>query len=193
MSAEEAPTQVDLARAPAFELGALGVRPATREVLRGDRREVVEPRVMQVLVALARRRGEVVSRDELIEVCWAGRTVGEDAINRAIAGVRRVAEAYGGFSVETVARVGYRLSVEDETQEHDRPHTIRRWAPALAIGLLLLIGALGAGWWFLARPAPAGAPVRVAVLPFDVIGKAPEAQAFADSLLDTLVGALSAD
>ena len=45
---------------------------------------------MQVLVALARRRGQVVSRDQLIETCWAGRVVGEDAINRCIAKVRRL-------------------------------------------------------------------------------------------------------
>ncbi|WP_297695100.1 hypothetical protein, partial [Phenylobacterium sp.] len=43
---------------------------------------VLEPRVMQVLVALARERGEIVSRDDLIASCWAGRIVGEDAINR---------------------------------------------------------------------------------------------------------------
>src|SRR5262245_32582591 len=65
---------------------------------------------MQVLVVLARRRGQVVSRDQLIEECWAGRVVGEDAINRCIARVRRLAEAHGGFSIETIARVGHRLT-----------------------------------------------------------------------------------
>ncbi|HEX5263636.1 MAG TPA: hypothetical protein VFW13_08925, partial [Phenylobacterium sp.] len=54
--------RVDLAREPAFQLSAVHVRPATREVVGfSGLREVLEPRVMQVLVALARRRGEVVS------------------------------------------------------------------------------------------------------------------------------------
>src|SRR5262245_34665773 len=104
MSADESAAPIDLARTANFRIAALEVRPSTREVALADgRHEVLEPRVMQVLVALARRRGEVVSRDELTELCWGGRIVGEDAITRAIAGVRRLAESYGGFAVETIA------------------------------------------------------------------------------------------
>ena len=117
MSPDEAPISIDLAREPRFALGGADVRPATRELVAGERREVLEPRVMQVLVALARRRGEVVSRDELIASCWGGRVVGEDAIQRCIAAIRRLADACGGFSVETFARVGYRLSVSQQAQE----------------------------------------------------------------------------
>jgi len=111
MKVDDASRPVDLAQEPDFSLGSLQVRPSLREVLAGGEREVLEPRVMQVLVALARRPDQVVSRDQLIETCWAGRVVGEDAINRCIARVRRLAESHGGFSVETIARVGYRLTV----------------------------------------------------------------------------------
>jgi TolB-like protein/DNA-binding winged helix-turn-helix (wHTH) protein len=101
---------VDLAREPTFRLASVDVRPATREVVgRPGQREVLEPRVMQVLVALARRRGEVVSRDELLHACWRGRTVGDDAVNRCVAALRRMAGAFGGLAIETIARVGYRL------------------------------------------------------------------------------------
>src|SRR6185437_5456881 len=106
MSADASPTMIDLAREAPFRLGAAEVRPATREIVQGDRREVLEPRVMQVLVALARRTEAVVSRSELIETCWGGRVVGEDAINRCIAAVRRLAQGFGGFEVETIPRVG---------------------------------------------------------------------------------------
>lgn len=106
--------EIDLAREGDFLLGQLQVRPSLREVAApSGRTETVEPRVMQVLVALARASGAVVSRDQLIESCWGGRIVGEDAINRCIAKVRKVAELDGNqsFSVETVARVGYRLTI----------------------------------------------------------------------------------
>jgi DNA-binding winged helix-turn-helix (wHTH) protein len=103
---------VDLTKEAAFNFGDVEVRPATREVASSGRRQIIEPRVMQVLVTLARRRGEVVSRDELIAECWGGRIVGEDAINRCIQAIRRLAEAYGGFHVHTVARVGYRLDFD---------------------------------------------------------------------------------
>lgn len=100
-----------LAAEPSFGLGPLRVRPTTREVLAdgGGSAEVLEPRVMQVLVELARRRGQVVSRAELIDACWDGRAVGDDALNRCIQAIRRLAERHGGFSVLTVPRVGYRL------------------------------------------------------------------------------------
>jgi TolB-like protein/Tfp pilus assembly protein PilF len=63
-----------------------------------------------VLVAMARRRGEVVSREDLVRECWDGRVVGDDAITRCVASVRRLSETHGGFEVATIARVGYRLT-----------------------------------------------------------------------------------
>src|SRR6187397_114806 len=101
---------MDLARETDFRLGGLLVRPSRREAGEGAARSVLEPRVMQVLVALARQPDEVVSRDELVAVCWAGRIVGDDAINNCVAKVRRLGEASGAFEIETVARVGYRLT-----------------------------------------------------------------------------------
>src|SRR5882672_4314754 len=100
---------IDLAREAEFALGAIRVKPASREVIVGGQPEIFEPRVLQVLVALAQRRGAVVSRDELSARCWEGRAVGEDALTRCIARIRRLAESSGEFTVETIPRVGYRL------------------------------------------------------------------------------------
>jgi len=50
------PSPVDLASEPDFVLGGVQIRPSSREVLVKDQQEVLEPRVMQVLVALARER-----------------------------------------------------------------------------------------------------------------------------------------
>lgn len=109
MTASEDVRRGDLSSGPSFTLGALQVRPATREAVTAGVSEVLEPRVMQVLTVLAGRRGEVVSRGELIDACWGGRAVGDDALNRCIQAIRRLAERHGGFSVLTVPRVGYRL------------------------------------------------------------------------------------
>src|SRR5215467_13606318 len=102
---------IDLAREQDFDLGASRVCPSTREVLRGSERELLEPRLMQVLVALFQAKGRVVSRDELIARCWEGRIVGEDAINRAIGRLRRLSEVdrEASFAIETIPRVGYLL------------------------------------------------------------------------------------
>lgn len=102
---------IDLARTGDFRLGALDVRPSLRQVEAGADSQTLEPRVMQVLIALAQRRGQVVPRDELVERCWDGRAVSEDAINRCIMRVRRLGESSGAFALDTITRVGYRLIV----------------------------------------------------------------------------------
>jgi TolB-like protein len=109
MTGDSAPNAIDLAHEASFELGELRVQPPTREVAIGERRQVLEPRVMQVFVALARRRGAVVSREDLFATCWGGRIVGDESINRCIGALRRLSETFDGFSITTVARVGYRL------------------------------------------------------------------------------------
>jgi len=101
--------QISLADEPDFKVGTMDVRPSVRQIMAGGKSETLEPRVMQLLVALGRAPGEVVSRDTLVALCWAGRAIGEDAINRAIGKLRRCAEADGSFRIETIPRVGYRL------------------------------------------------------------------------------------
>lgn len=121
---------IDLAKEAEFELAGVRVRPALRQIEARIVSETLEPRVMQVLVALARRRDEVVTRDDLITSCWEGRVVGEDAINRCISKVRRLGELHGAFRLETIPRVGYRLTVIGEDAGATRA---RGDAPSLAV------------------------------------------------------------
>src|SRR5688572_17081512 len=107
------PWPIELAHIRPFVLGGVEVRPASREIARGEHRELLEPLVMQVLVALASARGETMSRDDLIAACWGGRAVTDDAINRVISRLRTLARDFGGFHVETITKVGYRL-IEEE-------------------------------------------------------------------------------
>ncbi len=117
---------VDLAHAPDFSLKTATVRPSSREVEGEGWTEILEPRVMQVLVALFEADGKVVSRNDLVVRCWEGRIVGEDAINRTIAKLRRLSALDGGrsFAIETIARVGYRLAVV-EREERPRPAELK--------------------------------------------------------------------
>jgi DNA-binding winged helix-turn-helix (wHTH) protein len=138
---------VTLARESDFRLGTLLVRPSLREVSAGTGRRTLEPRVMQVLVALARMDGQVVSRDELIEACWAGRIVGEDAINRCIGRLRRLAETFdGSFAIETVIRVGYRLeAVAMATPSPVSRPPAKGWSLRIVVAVAAAALAIGAG------------------------------------------------
>jgi len=101
------PGKVELAHEPPFRLGLLDAEPATRQLKFGDVSVTIEPRVMQVLVALF-RAGSIVTREELIQRCWDGRVVGDDAINRVLSRIRHIDADFGqgSFSVETITKVG---------------------------------------------------------------------------------------
>jgi DNA-binding winged helix-turn-helix (wHTH) protein len=140
-----ASTPIRLAREADFRLGAMMIRPSLCEVLVRGGRQRLQPRVMQVLVALARMEDRVVSRDALIDSCWGGVIVGEDSINRCIGRLRRLAQSVeGGFTIETVARVGYRLNAANESaspQESPLPGS----ALSLRGAFTLVVAALAIG------------------------------------------------
>jgi adenylate cyclase len=100
---------IELAAAADFVLGRTQVRPSSRELTGAGQTIALEPRVMQVLVVLAARAGRTVTRDDLVAACWGGAVVGDDALQRCIGRLRKVARLVGGFQIETVSRIGYRL------------------------------------------------------------------------------------
>ena len=104
-------TSASLAELPDFTVGDIRVCPSSRTLDGPGGTIQVEPRVMQVLVVLADADGAVVTCDTLLNRCWGGVYVGDDSLNRAVAGVRRVASRIGGDSleIETIPRTGYRL------------------------------------------------------------------------------------
>ena len=107
----------DLVGLADFELGNLTLSPSRRVVEGGDRSSAVEPRVMQVLVLLAREKGKVVTRQHLFDEIWGGVPVGDDSLNRAVAGARRALELDpDNLNLETIPRTGYQLNVKCDGQ-----------------------------------------------------------------------------
>src|SRR5690349_19686148 len=148
----------DLTHCPSFTLGPICVEPA-RRVLKGadGRTVVIQPLAMRVLVALADAGEETCSRDDLMARCWGQRFVGDDALHRVISTLRRdLARAGGGaVTIDTVAKVGYRL--RQATSAADRATDARRSRSALVGGAAALaIAAIAAGGALIPR-SPAGA------------------------------------
>lgn len=169
----EPPTSIDgsqlpLAKRPDFDLGGTRVFPS-RLLLEGPAATVpLERRVMEVLLTFVDADGAVLSRDELLERCWPGVVVGDDAVHRVIGGLRKAATAAGGtFAIETIPRIGYRLKplgqesdVALEVPEAaeplnvpqpviqsaatDPPRVSRRW---LLAGGAAALAAGGVAWW----------------------------------------------
>lgn len=127
--------QIHLATSPDFTLGAARVRPSLRQVECGRETFTLEPRVMQVLVLLAAAAGRTVSRDEMLARCWGGTIVGEDAIQRCIGRLRKLAESTGAFEIVTLSRVGYRLGAGASGERDARPERLLAVLPFDSIPL----------------------------------------------------------
>lgn len=170
--ASDDPAQVPLARRPDFDLGGTRVIPS-RLLLDGPAGSVpIERRVMEVLLAFADAQGAVLSREELLQRCWPGVVVGDDAVHRAIGALRKAAAATGNtFVIETIPRIGYRLNpniVASATPEAAEPidapqsppvataaepdsrRLSRRW---LLAGGAAALSAGALAWWRLSVPA----------------------------------------
>jgi TolB-like protein/DNA-binding winged helix-turn-helix (wHTH) protein/Tfp pilus assembly protein PilF len=103
----------NLVELPAGAAGVLGAGAAAGES-RGPVAAAtvqVEPKVMEVLVCLARRAGRVVTKDELVRDVWEGRFVSDDVVWRSVRELRRALgdEARAPRFIETIPKRGYRL------------------------------------------------------------------------------------
>jgi DNA-binding winged helix-turn-helix (wHTH) protein/Tfp pilus assembly protein PilF len=146
-----------------FVVGEWDVLPARNLFVRGSDQVRVEPRVMDVLVHLAERAEQPVSKEELIERVWNGRYVTDDVLTVTIYALRKALgdRARRPRYIETVSRRGYRLiapvasltpataPVHTEAEapleaEHPRQHRYS-W-PALAATLVLALFVAGAMW-----------------------------------------------
>lgn len=201
MSRRGSEKTISLADELSIRVGFMELVPSLREVKLQDQAVIIEPRVMQVLVVLAQAHGRTVSRDELVLRCWGGAAISEDAINRVMTRVRRIAALDGGqsFAVETVPRVGYRLRIvatpETPAMAPQRDFAVQAIRQAWPRRRMMLVGlaatgllAAGVGAW--RWRAGVGTRSRIAVLPFDTDSRAH--RTLADGLADALIGALAA-
>ena len=95
----------------AFRLGDWLVQPALGRIEAAGRAHKLEPRVMEVLVFLAGRQGEVVTRDDLERAVWRGALVSYDAVTGTIIKLRKALDdrARQPRYIETIPKKGYRL------------------------------------------------------------------------------------
>jgi DNA-binding winged helix-turn-helix (wHTH) protein/WD40 repeat protein len=99
-----------LVRAP-FRIGEWLVEPSLNRLSHGDTTIQLELKMMDVLVCLAERPGEVVQRQEIVDRVWSMEFVSDNTLNHAIAEIRSALgdDARNPSFIETIHRRGYRL------------------------------------------------------------------------------------
>ena len=131
-----------------FVLGNVLIEPTRRRISSGDRRVVVEPRVMDLLVALAVQPGVVTSREALLAAAWPNVHVGYHALTRAVSEARKAlrAVALNEVEIETVPSRGYAIVVRPAPEAARNPKHESVGAAASWRGLaptVLACGAIG--------------------------------------------------
>jgi TolB-like protein/DNA-binding winged helix-turn-helix (wHTH) protein/Tfp pilus assembly protein PilF len=169
--------------------------PAANRIDRDGVTVRIEPKAMEVLMALADRAGCVIGREELLQTVWPGVVVGDEALTQAVIKLRKAlgdnprAPSY----IETISKRGYRLiapvgGVEGPAPASLAPAPARRRrlpAPSALIAILIAVAAAGFAVRSAVQPAriaaaddPAvdrdGASLTVAVTPFESLGSAPD-------------------
>ncbi|KGQ20597.1 Transcriptional regulator [Lysobacter dokdonensis DS-58] len=159
-------------------------------------------KAFDTLAYLIEHRDHVVSRDELLGAVWAGRVVEENTLTQAIAALRRAFGTQGGEHrfIVTVPGRGYQFvaDVQEDDGAPTTPHVLAAVPPeakrirrpmlaAVALVLLVAIGAVAA--WRMRTPAvePARADATLAVLPFRSLSPDAQDEMLSLGLADALI------
>ena len=103
--------QVEPGQATRFSLADWFVDTDSNRLCKDEIEVKLESKVMAVLVYLARRQGELVSREELEQAIWGKTIVGYDALTGCIAKLRKALhdDPRQPRYIETISKKGYRL------------------------------------------------------------------------------------
>ncbi len=116
------------------------IRPEQRMLLVQGVPTLLGGRAFEVLLALVKGRGRVVSKDQLLDAAWPGLVVEENNISVQIAALRKL---LGPQAIKTVAGLGYQLSavalVDEEPGAPGRTAGSQA-CPPLAASMSALLG-----------------------------------------------------
>lgn len=211
MAEIEKPKEMELNQP--FTLGEWLVDPVADRVSKGDQSVKLEPRVMDVLVYLASRPGQIASREELETSVWAGIVVGYEALTSTMLKLRKALDDDPRHPryIETVSKRGYRLIAEVhpineiapqvganiQTEQYPPESFFIKRGKQLFSAFIIITIIMGALIWF-SVPEDVDKHhldtepfVSVAVLPFDNISGDPAQQYYANGITNDLITELS--
>lgn len=155
-----------------FALGRWTVDPEANEVRCGNDVVRLEPKAVAVLVHLAGRAGEVVTRQALLDAVWPDVVVTDASLTRCVSQLRQALgdDARDAALIETIPKVGYRLHLPPpapaappsvDAAPARSPSTPARRSALWAFTGLAAIAALAAAAFWLGAPPPLTVEYRV--------------------------------
>src|SRR5246127_2381286 len=119
--------------------GNYRIFPELRILLKNGNKVDITARAFDVLWVLIRARGEVVTKDELIEQVWAGSIVEENNLQTHISTIRRALKQDRSLISTDFGR-GYRLTLPAPARTNQSPTTKKIESPNLPCPLTTLLG-----------------------------------------------------
>lgn len=187
-----------------FLLEDLLIQPTTGEVAGAGGSEKLDPKVMGVLMLMARRAGQVVARAELLTELWPNSVVTDDSLTRCLYELRRQLSRAGGDKkyrslIETLPKRGYRLvgtvaPLVPETAARSpwrlsgRRTAIARGTAVVVVGILVAAALLLRTFM---SPATRPEEKSIAVLPFLDLSAGQDQQYLSDGITEEILDRLA--
>lgn len=196
------PESLGKANEARLRIGKWEVEPRRNLISCVDGAVRLEPKVIELLVHLARRPGEVISRNDLLAAVWPNVVVNDETLTQAINKLRRSLgdDAHVPTYIETVSKRGYRLVAPVAPAPASAPGSLipqrrRHWpwlAALMAGGVALVLLLVNARWPIAVDDFPGARdplPI-VAVLPLANQSGDPGRDYFCDGVTEDIIGAL---
>ncbi|MCM2678103.1 winged helix-turn-helix domain-containing protein [Echinimonas agarilytica] len=129
-----------------FRLNKFDIYPDQDQIILGSNEYKLEPKVMLVLLYLAKHQDRVVTVDELLESLWSGMVVTPKSVQRTISELRKVFALDCGSNqyIQTFSKRGYRLVVP--VSPLSSPKRKLLYSSITAIFSLIVIASLALFW-----------------------------------------------
>src|SRR6266481_9002143 len=107
--------QLDSAVGERLKFGEFELAPVARTLWHRGKQIKLGSRALDILIALASRPGQILSKDDLTQLVWRGAFVDETALRVGISAVRKALGNGGDQYIATVPGRGYTFVVDVET------------------------------------------------------------------------------
>jgi TolB-like protein/DNA-binding winged helix-turn-helix (wHTH) protein/Tfp pilus assembly protein PilF len=180
-----------------FKIGHCLIEQDLDRISRGSETVTVRPQVMDVLVYLASRGGQIVHADELLDDLWPGKVVTSASVYNCVTELRHAFLTCdnGQPYVDTIPKRGYRLVAPVTGFKESKAATSQNTASpfsgrmAFIVISLLVATVLLFAWhtWWPVAPMDKS----IAVMAFENMSDDPEQEYFSDGISEELLNVLA--
>jgi TolB-like protein/DNA-binding winged helix-turn-helix (wHTH) protein/cytochrome c-type biogenesis protein CcmH/NrfG len=197
-----------------FYLADWYINPDLGRISRDGEEVKLEPKVMSLLVYLAERPGEVVSRDELLDKLWPDVVVSYDSLSSTVIKLRKALgdDSRNSSYIETIPKKGYRCvanvsheteaNIKTDSDDHrlatstgvSTPHPAFSRKAITGLFVLAIVGLIAATILFFNNTTKEAATKQVAsivVLPFLNLNSDQQQDYLSDGITEDLITDLS--